>query len=492
MFFDFTDVLGDLVCEIRGDINGQYSQVTRDSRNVEANSIFVAVKGVSFDGHDFIDQALLSGAKAIVAEKLPDGAQGVVVSDSAAADALLQRHFYGTPDRDLSLFGVTGTNGKTTSVYILEHILNLCDVPCGLLSTIEFRTGGDRGKSNCTTPDAATLYRSFAEMRGNFLKAAAFELSSHALCQKRAFGLNLRGAILTNITRDHLDYHGSAENYFLAKKICFTKLLDPESGTAVINVDDAGGERMARELAGFCRVITFGSVPEAEWKISDIQSNLEETTFKLQNYQNEYWVKTSLFGKHNIENLTGAILLAFDYGIAPEKVLAAVADPIRIPGRLERYIDSDGVVYFVDYAHTPDALDRVLGTLKKDVPGKLIAVFGAGGDRDRGKRSEMGRAAAKHADKLIITSDNPRSEEPLDIINDIVSGLPSYASYRIEPDRREAIRSAINDARKGDVVLISGKGHEDYQEIKGVSSHFSDAVELGRLLEELKRRTLIN
>ena len=486
MYFNFSDILGNLVCEIRGDINGEYHQVTRDSRKVEAGAIFTAVKGVSFDGHDYIDQALLSGAKAIVAEHLPSGADGVVVSDSAAADALLQRHFYGVPDTALDLFGVTGTNGKTTNVYILEHIFNQCDVPCGLLSTIENHLGEKPVKSFATTPDATVLYRSFAEMRKNSLKSAVFELSSHALHQKRVHGVKLRGAILTNITRDHIDYHGSAENYFQAKKLCFTKLLDSECGVAVINVDDSGGERMARELAGFCRVITFGSVPEAEWQISDLQSNLDGIKFRLKNYQHEYIVNSSLFGKHNAENLTGAILLAIDYGISPEQVLSAVAEPIRIPGRLERYTDSEGVFYFVDYAHTPDALDRVLGTLKKDVPGRLFAVFGAGGDRDQGKRSEMGRAASRHADKLIITSDNPRSEDPLDIINDIVSGVPTDADYQIEPDRRNAIRAAVTATRPGDAVLISGKGHEDYQEIKGIRYDFSDAVELGKLLEELK------
>lgn len=486
MFFDFTDILGDLVSEIQGSINGDYCMVTRDSRKVVPGAIFVAVKGGNFDGHDFIDQALISGAKAVVAEKLPAGASGAVVTDSSAADALLQRHFYGTPDRDLSVFGVTGTNGKTTSVYILEHIFNTCRIPCGLLSTIEWHLGNGREKSNCTTPDCATLYRNFARMRDNAMKTAVFELSSHALSQKRAHGLNLRGAILTNITRDHMDYHGCFENYFQAKKLCFTKLLDPDCGVAVINVDDKNGERMARELAGFCRIITFGSVPEAEWRISDFNSNLEETTFKLANYKTEYLVKTSLFGRHNAENLTGAILLAMDYGISPQEVIAAVTEPIRVPGRLERYIDSNGVFYFVDYAHTPDALDRVLGALKKNVAGKLFAVFGAGGDRDRGKRSEMGKAAARHADKLIITSDNPRSEKPEDIISDIVSGLPSYANFKIETDRREAIKSAIIEARPGDVVLISGKGHEDYQEINGIRHYFSDTVELGKLLEELK------
>ena len=487
MFLDFNAILGGLITEERGVINGEYTAVCRDSRKVVSGSVFVAIRGGVCDGHDFIDSALLAGAKCIVAEHLPAGATGVKVSDSAAADALLQKAFYGNSDEDLDLFGVTGTNGKTTSVYILQHILNSCFVSCGLLSTIEWRLGkNDVQKSNCTTPDSASFYTCLNQMRNNGMKAAAFELSSHALHQKRVHGIKMRGAVLTNITRDHLDYHGNAENYFNAKKICFTKLLDPDYGAAVINVDDAGGKRMARELAGFCRIITFGSTPEAEWMITDFASNSEGMSFTLKNYCGSYHITSQLCGRHNAENLTGAILLALDYGIPAEKVLSAAAEYIRIPGRLEKYTDSDGICYFIDYAHTPDALAKVLSTLKKQTSGKLIAVFGAGGDRDRGKRSEMGSAVSGYANELIITSDNPRSEDPLDIIQDIVSGLPSYAEYHIEPDRRLAIKEAVLRAKHGDTVLISGKGHEDYQEICGVRHPFSDAVELGKLLEELK------
>ncbi len=487
MRFDFDEILSTLVLRTQGGANGEYTRVTRDSRKISGGDIFVAVKGVNFDGHDFIDQAILSGAKAIVADRLPAGATGVEVSDTAAADALLQRHFYGTPDRDLTLFGVTGTNGKTTSVYLLEHIFNSCGTACGMLSTVEWHLGADESvQSNSTTPDAATFYRNLDTMRQNRLKAAAFELSSHALHQKRIFGIKLRGAILTNVTRDHLDYHGTAENYFQAKKLCFTKYLDPDNGVAVINVDDSGGERMARELAGFCRVISFGSTPQAEWMISDFTNTADGLSFTLKNYCTTYQVNSRLSGRYNAENLTGAILLALDYGLDARDVLNAVAGYIRIPGRLERYTDSEGINYFVDYAHTPDALERVLSMLKKTVTGKIISVFGAGGDRDHGKRSEMGRTVSKYAGEIIVTSDNPRSEEPERIIDDIVSGIPEYCVYHRIPDRREAIREAVRLARPGDCVLISGKGHEDYQEISGVRHYFSDAVELGKALEELK------
>ena len=486
MYFDITALLGDMISRISGNVNGEYSSVVSDSRKVESGSIFVAIQGTISDGHDFIDAAILSGAKMVVAEKLPDGTVGVEVNDTAEANAILHRHFYGYPDEDLSLFGVTGTNGKTTSVYLIEHIFNSCGIPCGLLSTIEWHLGERREKSSCTTPDSGSLYKCFSEMKKSALKAAAFELSSHALQQKRAHGLKLRGAVLTNITRDHLDYHGTFENYFQAKKKCFSKLLDPDCGTAIINVDDPGGERMARELSGFCKVVTFGSIPAADWIISDVVSSVDGSCFKLRNYCCEYQVKTQLSGKYNIENLTGAILLALDYGIPPDDVLKSANGDIRVPGRLEKYTGPSGISYFVDYAHTPDALDRVLATLKRDLTGKLIAVFGAGGDRDHGKRSEMGMAAAKRADMLIVTSDNPRTEDPLSIIQDIVSGIPPYTEYQIEPDRAEAIRLAVKTARPGDVVLISGKGHEDYQEIMGVKHPFSDAVELGKALEELK------
>ena len=486
MKFDFQEILGDLI--IRKNIDaGSYSGVFSDSRKVEENSIFVAIRGTVSDGHRYIDSAVAKGAKAVVAQHLPDGVSGVEVKDSTLACALLIRYFYGCPDKDLDLFGVTGTNGKTTSVFFIEHIFSYCGTPCGLLSTIEWHLGSCREKADCTTPDSAVLYHAFSRVRDAGLKACAFELSSHALHQNRAGGVGLRGVVLTNITRDHLDYHGTAENYFQAKKIAFTRLLDPDCGVAVINVDDRGGERMARELAGICRMVTFGTTPAADWILSDIESSIEKSTFTLKNYRKELKITTSLFGRHNIENLAGAILLALDCGLPEDKVIEAVANFVRIPGRLERYVDSDGVFYFVDYAHTPDALERVLGALRSNTSGRLISVFGAGGNRDRGKRPQMGFAAAKHADVLIVTSDNPRDEDPLEIINEIVAGIPEGKEYIVIPDRREAIRYAAGNSKNSDVVLISGKGHEDYQEISGVRYDFSDAVELGKVLEELNK-----
>ncbi len=484
--FDFRGILGNLV--IRQNIDtGSYSGVFSDSRKVEENSIFVAIKGTVSDGHEYICSAVAKGAKAVVARHLPDGVPGVEVKDSALACALLHRHFYGCPDNDLALFGVTGTNGKTTSAFLIEHIFSYCGTPCGLLSTIEWRLGNCKEKADCTTPDSAGLYQAFSRVRDAGLKACAFELSSHALHQNRAGGVRLRGAVLTNITRDHLDYHGTAENYFQAKKLAFTKLLDPDYGAAVINVDDQGGERMARELAGICRTVTFGSTPAADWILSDVRCSIEKSSFSLKNYQKELKISTSLFGRHNIENLAGAILLALDCGLPEDKVIEAVANFIRIPGRLERYVDSDGVFYFVDYAHTPDALERVLSTLRSNTSGRLFSVFGAGGNRDRGKRPQMGLAAAEHADVVIVTSDNPRNENPQDIIDEIVAGIPAGKEYIVIPDRREAIRYAASNSRNSDVVLISGKGHEDYQEISGVRYDFSDAVELGKILEELNK-----
>ena len=486
MNFNFKEILGDLI--LRQNIDtGDYSGVFCDSRRVKENSVFVAVRGTVSDGHNYINQALSSGAKAVVAEELPENIPGVEVKDSSMACALLYRHFYGCPDKELALFGVTGTNGKTTSAYLIEHILSYCGVPCGLLSTIECRLGKNREKSNSTTPGSESLYSSFRKVNDAGLKACAFELSSHALHQNRAGGIRLRGAVLTNITRDHLDYHGTVENYFQAKKRAFTRLLDPDNGVAVINVDDPGGERMARELAGICRLLTFGTTPAADWQITDFESSIENASFVLKNYQKELKITTSLFGRHNIENLAGVILLCLDFGLPEEKVLEAVSDSIHIPGRLERYVDSDGVFYFIDYAHTPDALERVLSTLRNDVRGRLFSVFGAGGNRDRGKRPEMGRAAAKHADVIIITNDNPRDENPQDIINEIISGIPENKEYIVIPDRKEAIRYAASHSKNSDVVLISGKGHEDYQEIAGVRYDFSDAAELGKILEELNK-----
>ena len=319
------------------------------------------------------------------------------------------------------------------------------------------------------------------------MRAAAMELSSHALQQGRINGARFRTAIFTNLTGDHLDYHGDMEHYYQAKKLFFTRLLGLD-GTAVINIDDEFGKRLARDISGRQQV-TFGMTPAADWVISDVELGAESSKFRLTGEEQAFDVATNLIGTHNIHNLTGAILAALDYGLKPEAISHALTRPIRVPGRLEPFRASpEGPVFYVDYAHTDDALKNVLEILRRITKGKLIAVFGAGGDRDRSKRPRMGKAAAQYADHLILTSDNPRSEEPQKIIDEIAAGIPAGTSFETEPDRAQALRRAVAVARPGDVVLIAGKGHENYQEIQGVRRSLDDRKLIKTLISDPARK----
>ena len=461
-------------------------KIVNDSRQVSAGGVFIAIGGWKFDGHDYIGEALERGAAAILHERPLDDYRPDVAyfrcSSTALAQGLIWREFYDAPDDALDVLGVTGTNGKTTTAFLLEHIFTHAGRPCGLISTIEYRDGKTRCESTNTTPGARRIYGLLAAMRGNGLSAAAMELSSHALDQKRAAGLKLAAGIFTNLTGDHLDYHGDMEHYYFAKRKMFTDLLRSD-GVAVINVDDAYGARLARELDGRCRVETFGVGENARWRISGMELAADHAAFRLGSREAAYDVSSNLIGAHNVHNLAGVVLAALARGVDPAAIDRALRERIVVPGRLEAWHRRDGAAFFVDYAHTDDALENVLSTLRPLTKNRLIVVFGAGGDRDRTKRPRMGRAASA-ADLLIVTTDNPRSEAPAEIISDIVAGIPEGTKYEIVTDRREAIRRAFELAAAGDRVLVAGKGHEDYQEIAGVKHHFSDREILTELLKE--------
>ena len=486
--------LNGLLLETFGPVDGQsFSAVAADSRRVTPGALFVAIRGTGCDGHRFIADALRRGAVGVVGEEAPAGLDLPAslpffrVSNSAAAAARLFQAQYGCPDRRLKLVGITGTNGKTTSVYLVQHLLNYGHIPCGRLTTVSNDTGTRIASSSCTTPDSETFYASLKEMADADLRAAAFELSSHGLDQHRAFGIGLKAAILTNITRDHLDYHRTVEAYYQAKKRCFTELLDRENGVAICNYDDPLSRKMACELSGVCRCWTFGRSQSADWKISDERLDLDGIAFRLTGPEGTFEIKSALVGGHNVENLTGALLGARACGLDWDVLCHGAAQPVKVPGRLELLRDDLGTAYFIDYAHTDDALERVLSFLRPLTSGRLIAVFGAGGNRDRGKRPKMGKAASRYADRLIITSDNPRDEKPQDIAAEIASGLADMSSATIEVDRRAAIALAIDAAGPQDVIAICGKGHEDYQEIAGIKHHFSDREELEKLLRQKGR-----
>jgi len=449
--------------------------VTADSRKVVRGGVFVAVPGTRCDGSRFIPDAVAAGVSVIIGRErpsdLPETVRFFPSPDPARAYAYLVREREGRPDEKLSLFGVTGTNGKTTTAWLWEHLLRETGVPCGLLSTIEFRDGKVTCPATHTTPDPDSLFGALLRMAENGCRAAALELSSHALDQGRACGARFRAAVFTNCTGDHLDYHGDMEHYYLAKKRLFTELLAPE-GIAVLNGDDPWCRRLAAEIGA--RKLTFGVSQDVMVRLAMEEGTADGTRFTLKGSGVDFSCFLPLIGAHNVCNAAGVILSLLDFGIPADRIAEVLAKPFAIPGRLEHVVSPRGAHFFVDFAHTDDALVRVLSALRALKPKRLWAVFGAGGDRDTTKRPRMGRAAAEHADKLLVTSDNPRSEEPLEIIRAIVSGIPEGTDCTVEPDRAKALRFAAEHAGEGEIVLVAGKGHENYQEIKGVKYPFGD------------------
>ena len=444
-----------------------------DSRRVESGMLYAAIPGVCSDGHDFLEQAARAGAAAVLVSR--DGVQfpGAVLraADTREAYARIEREFAGCPDEELCMLGVTGTNGKTTTAYLMAALAETA-ASGGLLSTVEVRTPESRRDSDCTTPDPRTFFRFARQVREEQGKYLAMELSSHALDQSRTGGVRFQAAVFTNLTGDHLDYHKTMDRYFAAKCRLFTEWLD---GRAVINVDDAWGRKLC-PLSRGRELITFGTSADADCRITEIRQTAEGTGCVLLRDGKAWPVFTPMVGKHNLYNLTGAMLAAEVFGV-PFGTVCAPA----VPGRLEP-VRGGGINCFVDYAHTDDALTQVLQALRPLVKGRLITVFGCGGDRDRSKRPRMGQAAQKNSDLVIVTSDNPRSEDPAEIIARIVDGMTGEKSYMVEPDRAAAIRLAGSLAEPGDCILVAGKGHENYQEISGVRHPFSDAEHLRNAL----------
>ena len=479
-------VISEVLLSLRGPDILLPENIATDSRKAEKGGVFIAVPGSRFDGHDFIPE-VENRVSAIVHSRELDRYLPQVsyyrVSDANLAAALLFRRKYGTPDASVKLLGVTGTNGKTTTAFLMRHLLG--EARCGLLSTVTFRTGRRMLPATHTTPDSETFFRLLREMADDGLSFCALELSSHALAQHRAAGARFRAAVFTNLTGDHLDYHGDMEHYYQAKKLFFTELLSPD-GTAVINTGDPYGARLAGELARCRRVVTFGS-PDAAWRIENLRSSRGGLAFELASEERRLPVVSNLIGSYNASNLAGAILAVMACGVSCEEITSALRRPVSVPGRMQFFSAPSGAGFVIDFAHTDDALANVIGTLRPLTAGRLFCVFGAGGDRDRTKRPRMGLAASA-ADHLIVTSDNPRSEEPEKIIGDIVAGIPAGAVFETVPDRRAAIRRACALAGPEDVVLIAGKGHENYQEIKGVKFPFSDEEELVRCFKEEEKK----
>ena len=464
--------------------------VTQDSKSVGPGSVFVAIRGATIDGHKFLPAVCAAGAAAVVVEDaalVPRDFSGAVVQVASTRSALdrLARKFYDDPARSLFCIGVTGTNGKTTVTYMIEKILNDFGWPTGVIGTIDHHLLGHHWPSHLTTPDALTLQHRFRQFVDLGARAAAFEVSSHALHQARVDSVPFRVGVFTNFTRDHLDYHGDMSNYFKAKEYLFSNLLT-EGATAILNGDDPEIRRLHVREGVTTR--WFGT-SDCDFTFRILQQSLGGTLFHLASPQGECEIRLGVPGRHNVYNAVAAIAATIPAGVSLESAGAALAAFNGAPGRLERVAHSKTFHVFVDYAHTDDALRSVLRALGElrisgGSSSRIITVFGCGGDRDRGKRPLMARAACENSDVVVITSDNPRSEEAYQIIEDIRTGVPKgwAGELHIEIDRRKALKVALQTAREGDVILIAGKGHEDYQIIGKTKHPFSDTKVVTELL----------
>ena len=439
-----------------------------DTRAVTPGALFFAVPGARVDGHDFAGEAVERGAAALVVERdVGVPVPQLVVADARAAMAVAADTFFGEPTKELEVAGVTGTNGKTTSAFLLHSILDAAGRRPGLLGTVESRVGGKVRPVVRTTPEAIDLQRTFREMLDAGDRSVALEASSHASVLGRLDRVRFDVLVFTNLTQDHLDFHGSMDDYYAAKRKLFMRAAPPP---AAVNVGDEWGRRLAEELqdAGRAPLVTFGFADDAQIRPNRLV--LDGTGARLE--AGGFELRTSLRGRFNVENVLGAVAAGQLLDVGDEEIVAGVAAVTGVPGRFEAIDEGQLFTVLVDYAHTPDSLDNVLRTARDFADGRVLVVFGAGGDRDRGKRPLMGRVAADLADVVLVTSDNPRSEEPLAIIQDILQG--TGIDVEIDPDRRSAIRRAVSLAEPGDVVVIAGKGHEQGQEIGPEKLPFDD------------------
>jgi UDP-N-acetylmuramoyl-L-alanyl-D-glutamate--2,6-diaminopimelate ligase len=461
--------------------------VTHDSRRVTKGAIFVALRGLNVDGATFAPQAIAAGAAAIVAEQAPGTASTLpwmVVSDSRVALALLAAAFYGHPSRQMQVVGITGTNGKTTTSYLTAAMFEAAGVKCGVMGTVMYRVGDRSVDATRTTPEAPDVQSLLCQMVMAGCGACVMEVSSHALALHRVDGIRFAAGVFTNLTRDHLDFHASMEDYFSAKRRLFEML--PDDAPAVINVDDPRAPALI-EVSG--RPVTYGISKPADVSTGPLSYSLHGLSFEIRAPQGVVQVRSPLVGRPNVYNILAAVTTTLSLGAPVDAIERGLEELSGVPGRFEIVSTTgDDVTVVVDYAHTDDALRNLLETARPMAERKLITVFGAGGDRDRTKRPLMGMVAARLSDVVVITSDNPRSEDPARIIEDVNRGAApetrqSGAEVLTIVDRREAIEQAIASADAGDVVLIAGKGHEKYQEIAGRTLPFDDVAVAREALE---------
>ncbi len=462
-----------------GSLDREVESLAYDSRRVQSNTLFVAIRGEKSDGHQFVDQAIEQGASVIVAEQEISSPRAtcLVVDDSRLA----------MPAHKLKMAAVTGTNGKTTTTFLIKHICEKAGMRCGLLGTVQYEIGDRILPAIRTTPEALDIQELLAQIVNAGGRAAAMEVSSHALAQGRTRGIEWDVAVFTNLTQDHLDFHRTMENYFEAKAKLFHDLASQskkKKASAVINIDDRYGEKLIGRLAGKIPVVTYGLGMHADFRASNYRTEFAGTSYQLDAQGRSYLVRVPLIGRFNVANSMAALAAATVMGVSLRSAILSLARSPQVPGRLELVPAKRQFQIFVDYAHTDDALRNVLKTLRELKPRKLIVVFGCGGDRDRKKRPQMGRVADELADYAIITSDNPRKENPDAIIGEVEKGFRS-THYEKIVERAEAIRHAVAMAQPRDLVLIAGKGHEKYQEFADYTIPFDDLQVARRALDDL-------
>lgn len=469
------------VLEIHGDNNREVTELVIDSRKVTENALYIAMRGTVVDGHSFIASAIEKGAAAIVCEEFPEtlveNVTYIQVKDASKALGHLASNFYGNPSQKLKLIGVTGTNGKTSVSTLLFDVFKNLGYESALLSTVEIRIGEEIIPATHTTPDVITINRILAEAVEKGCEFAFMEVSSHGIAQNRIEGLHFKIAGFTNLTHDHLDYHKTFEEYLKTKKRFFDQLED--TAIAITNLDDKNGNVMLQNTKAKKKSYALKTMADYHGKLLEVDFNGMLLNFNGK----EFW--TTVTGKFNVYNLLLVFGIAEELGFEQDEILQAVSKLKRVSGRFETFKSDGGIFFIVDYAHTPDALENILDSIN-DIRTKnerLITVFGCGGDRDHSKRPEMGNIATKKSTLAIITSDNPRTEDPAQIIKEIEAGVESqnFSKYTSIPDRREAIKMAIKFAEPKDIVLVAGKGHETYQEINGVKHHFDDKEVINEL-----------
>lgn len=488
---ELTELLNSVnAIQVLGEVQRQdVGSIDYDSRKVKKNSVFVAIKGFNTDGHRFVVDAINKGAIAAVIDDdkaVPDEifihskAAKILVNDSRIALAELSKGFYKDPSSKIKLVGITGTNGKTTTAFYLKHIFENTGRRSGLIGTIANYIGDEKIDAKLTTPESNDLNAFLYDMMSKGCTHAVMEASSHSLVLNRVYGLDFRCGIFTNITSEHLDFHNTFENYFDAKKILFDNLS--KDSFAIVNSDDPNSVLITKSTKA--KVISFGTADSSDYRIYDIHFDLNGTVFTIINKSNEYQISTSLIGTFNAYNATAAFSAAHSIGIDADKIIKALKSAPQVPGRFE-VISSGSKKVIVDYSHTADSLKQALLAVREIVKDRMrvITVFGCGGDRDRSKRPEMGRIASELSDDIIITSDNPRTEDPFKIIDEIKSGI-SKTNYKVIENREEAIALTVKSAPDDSVILIAGKGHETYQEINSVRNYFSDQETARKYLNE--------